>query len=136
MTTKLLEIAIIINSAKNIFWQVKNLEEKTVFYYENDLFELVIDDQQLPVVFYDWLRSKEDGILGVRLFFIEAIPNHFVNSLRSNFKIVDERQLQIFFSNNFEFVENTSDDQLLGLDRSFKSNNGIMAYTFYHEDAK
>ena len=80
--------------------------------------------------FYDWLRSSEGSVLGVRYW-----PDiwNLVNTL-SRFQYVERSRTgsycEIFFSSRRDFDRKRSADQAFIYDKLFRSDSGVYAIAF------
>ncbi len=70
--------------------------------------------------FYDWLRSSDGAVIGVRLWLDE--PNGHITDIERCLGVQwspDSRSLRVFFTSEIQFSESLSDDQDFGGNRLF-----------------
>ena len=84
--------------------------------------------------FYDWLRKPSEEIMGIRVGFLEKIPDWF-RELKIQDAIIDERSLVItvYFGDSRVIDELHSNDQILGDVKLFRGSNGSVALGVNHE---
>ncbi len=80
--------------------------------------------------FYDWLRTSDDLVIGVRIALFESI-DQLLRLTASNMEIDAGRKiLSIFFSNRRDYDEKKSDDQDFGDNWVFYGDDGSVLLTF------
>ena len=80
--------------------------------------------------FYDWLRTSDDRVIGVRITLDEEIDR--LLQLKALNVEIDQtrRKILIFFSDRRDFDERTSDDQDFGDNRLFYGDDDSVLLTF------
>lgn len=74
-------------------------------------------------IFFDWLRTVDGGISGVRLFFSDQIPMELAGLIPAKYRKIKGNALSILFSID-DFPHSESNDQILtGGNRFFSRKN-------------
>lgn len=104
---------------------------------ENDRFHRIEGDDFHG--FYDWLRTPNGKIMGVRYFLFDDYE-YIADKIKGlSYVCVDEstsggRNILIFFGNDHNFDEELSCDQLFAGDYVFKSERGFFAFSFENSE--
>lgn len=111
----------------------------------NDLsHKIILDGQEFTkkikgdfLGFYDWLKNKEGNIIGLRYFLfedyqfiIDDLALLHVNYLEIDSAVRYNSILYIYFSEEKDFIDKVSNDQLFGDNCIYKSELGEYAITF------
>lgn len=80
--------------------------------------------------FYDWLRTSDGELLGVRTWLnIDDVGVRQELAQHSSVEVVDA-EIRVWFSGNRRYDESRSDDQDLGTHRLIRAESNEFAFTF------
>jgi hypothetical protein len=113
-----------------------------MFYFEQLLPSLTIGNVEFESIlssdfigFYDWLRSTENQICGVRLTPFD-FAEHAISKIKSisYLKLQPDSTLEVYFTNVTNYTEEISCDQDFGRAKIYMSENLVYAIGFNIEN--